>query len=74
MQTFFSKSRIGDEMTRVRPIAASRIKAAVKAAEDAGVRVGAIEVQPDGTIRVEIAGGDNAPPKGGIARRKEIVL
>ena len=42
-------------MSRLRPIAASRIKAAVKAAEEAGLRVGAIELQPDGTIKVTAA-------------------
>lgn len=37
-------------MPRLRRITPSRIKAAVKAAEDAGLRVGRVEIDRDGKI------------------------
>jgi hypothetical protein len=39
-------------MARASRIAPARITTAVKAVEDAGVRIGTVEVLPDGTIKV----------------------
>lgn len=61
-------------MSRVRPIAPSRIKAAVKAAEDAGVRVGAVEVRPDGTIRMTAANETIAEEAAAAAKVRDDAL